>query len=125
MTFGRRLRLYGIGILLGVILSYMFLGDRLSNTAWMPKDRVRERLHSTLISTSEKAADHLKSINLTIDDVRETMQSAEILLGESTRTDDSLHYRVKSTVKGHELDMVIAALRDFDSDSTATLISIK
>jgi len=124
MTFGRRLRLYIIGIAIGLILSFVFLGDRLSTTAWMPKDRVKDRLHSTLLRSSENAKQSLVERKLTLEDVRNTMHDAEISLSESIRTDDSLLYRVSSRVKGQELDMLIATLRDFRKDSTATLMEL-
>lgn len=125
MTLGRRLRVYGIGLLLGVILSYLFLGDRLTTTAWMPKDRVKDRLYSTLVKTTPSAERALITKGITIDEVRGTMLTSEIVLSDTERGVDSIFYHVKSKVKGQSLDMIIAGIKDFDRDSTATLVNVR
>lgn len=125
MTFGQRLRRYAIGIGIGLVLSYLFLGDRLSNTAWMPKDRVKDRLQSTLVKSLPAAETALSQKNINLEDIRSNIQQADIDLRGSTRTDDSIYYKVDCAVKGNDLKMTIAVLRDFDLDSTATLMELR
>ncbi len=53
------------------------------------------------------------------------MDSARINLGASVRGDDSLIYMVTTPLRGKELTLRIGTLRDFDRDSTATLLGIR
>lgn len=117
--------MYGIGLLVGIVLSFLFLGDRLTTTSWMPKDRIKDRLSNTLTKASGEVNEQLQSLNITINAVRESMPNADIILGDTERTEDTIFYHVRSTVNEVELDMVIAGLRDFSVDSSATIIEIR
>jgi hypothetical protein len=125
MTLGKRFRIYGIGLLIGIALSYFFMGDRLTTTAWMPKDRIKDRLGSTLIKASPAAQAELDARGIQLETVRSEMPRAEILLGDTERTEDTIFYHVKAEVNGQALDMTIAGMKDFSSDTTATLLRVQ
>lgn len=121
MTLFRRIRFYAIGLLIGGAAAYAILGDRLTNGAWTPESKVKQRLRSTLLKASPEAQQELIARNLQLADVRLAMPTADIDFGESERGDDTIFYAVEAMLNGNSTTMVIMALRDFDTDSTATL----
>lgn len=123
-TFGKRLRLYMIGLGLGTLLSIAIFGKGCSNMEWAPAGRVRLRMHSTLVRSTPLAQQQLASLGITLEQVRASMDSAEVDFGASTRTDDSLYYHITSTLDGRKYELVTAALRDYTVDSTATLLRV-
>ncbi len=124
MTLARRIKLYLIGILIGGLGAYAIFGDRLVNSAWTPEEKVKQRLRSTLLQASPSAEKALHSRSWDLGDVRKAMGSADIDFGETVRSGDSIYYAVEAEVRGEEVNMVIVGLRDFDTDSTATLWSL-
>ncbi len=110
-----------IGIFLGGILAYRFYGDRLTNAGWLPEQKVKQRLASTLVAARPEARGALEGSGLQLSDLRTSMPNASVDLGKSRRTDDSIYYHVETDVQGGKAVMVIAVLRDFDRDTTATL----
>lgn len=125
MTFTRRLSLFGIGLGLGCLLAWGIYGNRLENTDWMPNHRVKLRLHSTLVKATPAAEAQLAPLNLTLADLRNAvLDSCDINFSKSIRSKDSLVYFVHGTVHGRQVHYMAATLRDFRTDSTATLTAI-
>ena len=124
MTFKRRLLLFSFGIGLGCLLAWGIYGNRLDNTDWMPNHRVKLRLKSTLIKATPEAQAMLAPMNLDLADLRLAMDSCDVDFSDSKRSEDSLVYFVYGTVRGQQVHYMAATLRDFRSDSTATLVSI-
>lgn len=123
-TFGKRLRLYMIGLGLGTVLSIAIFGKGCSNMEWAPAGRVRLRMHSTLVRSTATAQQELGALGITLEQVRASMDSAEVDFGASKRTDDSLYYHITSTLDGRKYRLIAAALRDYTVDSTATLLHV-
>lgn len=121
MTLLRRIRFYAVGLLIGGAAAYAILGDRLTNGAWTPESKVKQRLRSTLLKASPEAQEELNARNLQLSDIRSAIPTADIDFGDTERGDDTLFYAVEAVVGGTSTSMVIMALRDFDTDSTATL----
>ncbi|MFZ1617824.1 MAG: hypothetical protein WAT41_10785 [Flavobacteriales bacterium] len=124
MPFKRRLFLFGIGMGLGCLLAWGIFGNRLDNTDWMPNYRVKLRLKSTLIKATPEAQAMLAPLNLDLAALRTAMDSCDIDFSDSKRSKDSLVYYVHGTVRGQQVHYMAATLRDFRTDSTATLVSI-
>lgn len=117
--------LFGLGSIMGMLLAWAFFGERLENTDWMPNHRVRMRLQNTLVKATPEAETMLQSLQLDLADLRASvLDSCEVNFKKSQRSDDSLVYFVYGTVKGRSVHYTAATLRDFRSDSTATLTSI-
>ena len=126
MTFTRRLVLFGFGTGLGCLLAWGIYGNRLNNTDWMPNYRVKLRLKTTLIKATPEAEAQLAPLNLSLADLRSTViDSCDINFSDSQRSEDSLVYYVHGTVRGQQVQYMVATLRDFRTDSTATLVSIR
>ena len=121
MSLQRRLTLYLIGLILGGMMAYKFCGDRVTNGKWLPENKVKQRLTSTLIQASPEADEQLAQWSTDLNAVRLSLDSASLDLGASKRTPDSIYYSMRTTVAGRNADLTIAVLRDFDLDTTATL----
>lgn len=121
MTLLRRIRYYAIGLLIGGAAAYGIYGNRLINGAWTPEAKVKQRLRSTLLKSTAQAEQELVMRGLALADIRLAMTDADIDFGDTERGDDTIFYAVEADLKGARTRMVIMALRDFDSDSTATL----
>ncbi len=124
MSLQRRIFLYLIGIIIGGGLAYTFYGERLSSGAWLPEQKVKQRLASTLIDARPEAIVQLQAWPAELKDLRAAMPGASVDLKNSRRTDDSIYYKVNAEVNGTPAEMVIAVLREFDQDTTATLWEI-
>lgn len=124
MPFKRRLLLFLFGTGLGCLLAWAIFGSRLGNTDWMPNHRVKLRLQSTLVKATPKAEAMMVPLNLQLQDLRTAMDSCDIDFSDSKRSEDSLVYYVHGTVRGQRVHYMAATLRDFRSDSTATLTGI-
>ena len=125
MDLQRRLTLYLIGLIIGGGAAYFFYGERLTSGAWMPEAKLKQRLRSTLVKTTPAAQQELEALRITLADLRQRMDSARIDFGASARNDDSLIYSVTTALHGKQLTLRIGTLRDFDRDSTATLLGIR
>ncbi|MBL8001894.1 MAG: hypothetical protein JNL05_08030 [Flavobacteriales bacterium] len=125
MDLKRRLKLYLVGLLLGGVLSWLFFKQRLTNTAWMPEDRIKLRLESTLVKSGTQAAAQMVQWPTVIDSVRAAIKGSEVLFKETRRSGDSLYYSINATVAGRPALLTVSVLRDYRADSTATLWDLR
>ncbi|MEO8589218.1 MAG: hypothetical protein ABI432_07620 [Flavobacteriales bacterium] len=125
MDLKRRLQLYLIGLIIGGTAAYFMLGDRLTNGAWTPEQKVKQRLRSTLVSTSPMAASQLVQWPADLAAVRLSLDSADIQFNKPNSGDTVLFYAVDARVGGRDARMTIRVNRDFDRDSTATLTDLR
>jgi hypothetical protein len=125
MDLQRRLTLYLLGLIIGGALAYWFYGQRLTSGAWLPEAKLKQRLRSTLVKATPDAQQTLDANGITLSDLRARMDSARIDLGSSLRGADSIIYALDAPFNGRRLQLRISALRDFDRDSTATLLEMK
>lgn len=124
MDLQRRITLYLFGILLGSGMAWWFYGERLTNSGWLPQEKIKLRLRSTLVATTGRAAGQLAAWPADLAAVRASIDSAAIDLKASERTDDSIHYAVHARLTGRPVLYTISVLRDFDRDTTAVLRSV-
>ncbi len=125
MDLKRRLQLYLIGLILGGFMAWGFFGNRLSNTAWMPEDRIKLRLKSTLLKAHPTAEAQMAQWPTDLNAVRASIDSAEVLFNDTRRNGDSLYYSIQASVAGRKALLTVLALRDYRADSTATLWELK
>ncbi len=124
MDLQRRLTLYLFGLLIGGGVSYWIYGKRITSGAWLPENKTKQRLVSTLQRSTPAADAQLVQWPATLEDVRLSIARAEVRFGESIRRNDSIYYALDGTVAGRDARIMIVGLRDFDRDSTATLWSL-
>lgn len=125
MDLKRRLQLYLVGLLIGGVVAYFFYGDRLTNAAWTPEEKIKQRLRSTLVQSSPEANRQLEERSLGLADIRAALDGATVDLAGTKRTTDTMYYAVDTDLKGQPVRLVVVGLRDFDRDSTATLWRIQ
>lgn len=125
MDLKRRLKLYLVGLLLGGVLSWLFFKQRLTNTAWMPEDRIKLRLKTTLLKAHPTAEARMAQWPTDLNAVRASIDSAEVLFKDTRRSGDSLYYSIQASVSGRKALLTVLALRDYRADSTATLWELK
>ncbi len=125
MDLKRRLQLYLVGLLIGGLLSWLFFKQRLTNTAWMPEDRIKLRLESTLTKARPQAAEQMAQWPTVIDSVRAAVKGGEVRFKETRRSGDSLYYSITATIAHRPALLTVAVLRDYRSDSTATLWDLR
>jgi hypothetical protein len=85
---------------------------------------VKLRLKSTLVKATPQAQATLGQLGLELSDLRTAMDSSSIKFSQSERSKDSLVYYVYGKVHGMDLWYMAATLRDFRTDSTATLTEV-
>ena len=125
MDLKRRLQLYLVGLVIGGAAAYFIFGERLTNSGWTPEQKLKQRLRSTLVNATPAGDAQLSAWPADLALIRASLDSADIDLGASRRTDDSIYYQVDTRVSGRAARMTIGVLRDFDKDSTATLIDFR
>jgi hypothetical protein len=125
MDLKRRLQLYLLGLVLGGLMAWAFFGKRLSNTAWMPEDRIKLRLKTTLLKAHPTAEAQMAQWPTDLNAVRASIDNAEVLFKETRRSGDSLYYSIQATVAERKALLTVLAFRDYRADSTATLWELK
>ncbi len=121
MDLKRRLQLYLVGLVIGGAVAYFIYGERLTNSAWTPEEKIKQRFRSTLIQATPEVQRQLAGRGLQLEDVRAALDGASVDFSASQRTDDSIYYAVDTRLQGREVRLTVVGLRDFDRDSTATL----
>ena len=125
MDLKRRLQLYLVGLIIGGVAAYFFYGERLTNSAWTPQEKIKQRLRSTLIKAWPEAEQELNARAIDLGHVRAALDRASVSLQETKRTEDTLYYAVDTELKEQAVRLTVVGLRDFDRDSTATLWRIE
>ena len=70
MTLTRRLLLYAVGLLIGGGLAWWSFGERLTNAAWTPRERIKLRVAATLVRGTPESLAGLQARGLDLDAVR-------------------------------------------------------
>ena len=125
MDFSRRLRLYLLGVLLGGVMAWAFFGQRLLNGGWTPEARVKLRLKSTLLKTTPAAEEQLRTTGFTLEALRNAMSAPDMDVTDIRRSTDSMYYTLAGTVQQKHTTLTVSVLKDYRTDSTATLLEVK
>lgn len=123
--FFRRLKLYGVGVGLGLMLSYAFFGDRYPT--WLPGSRVKEELLRWEITYSEKANCQMKCSDISQDAITELITSGDVNFGESdVHGEPCPSYVIEGeTPTGRSLRLVLAKCDSISDLTSITDISKK
>jgi hypothetical protein len=121
MSFGRRLRLYLLGFLLGMGLVVFFFNDRLSLlTSWLPNDRVLLRLQMTEALYADSALCHLDCFSLDTADVSLVKKEGDVQFGLSETHETPMIYVVDKRINDRLVRMHFLA-----TDSSSSLIQVE
>ncbi len=80
--FWRRFKTYLVGVGLGLLITYIFFGDR-DISFWTPQNRVLTAIDSSEVSISPKAICQLACLNLQDDKWKEVQALASVDFSES------------------------------------------
>ncbi len=120
MKFGRRLRLYILGVLLGSVMVMFFFDDRLDSlTDWMPNNRVLYRLRVSPSSISNQAMCQLKCYKLDTAAVRIIKEEGDVDFTNSQTKSDIKVYLIDGEVSSENVQMTFEV-----RDSSNTLIGV-
>ena len=120
MKFGRRLRLYVFGVLLGCLVAYGFFHGRLSIlTDWLPGNRVLKLLQKSEPLFTERALCQLACFNLDTSAVRIAKVEGDVRFKLSETHIEPKQYVVDADLKPEKVRMTFSI-----SDSLATLINV-
>ena len=116
--FFRRLKLYGFGLGLGMVLSYGFFHDRYPT--WLPGSIIMEELNQFQITYAEKAVCFMKCRNISKDGIQEVLANGGVIFSESEpRAEPCPSYVIEGETKaGRALKIVFVKC-----DSTDQVLS--
>jgi len=119
-VFFRRLKLYGFGVAMGLVLSYAFFGDRYPT--WLPGSRVMEDLARSEITYSEHAICLMDCRNISKAGIEEILSNGEVNFSDSEpRAKPCPSYAIEGTTKGGQSLRVMIFKCDSTSEVHAAL----
>jgi len=97
-AFARRLKLYVIGLVLGLVLSYALFGDRYPT--WLPGSRIMDDLSRYELIYAPDSECALKCASITTASVQEVLTNGEVNFDKSkTKGETHPSYAVEGTTK--------------------------
>lgn len=121
MKFGRRLRLFIFGILMGTVLVIFFFDGRSSAlTDWLPNNRVLYRLQVSPSSISDKAMCQLECLEMDTSAVRVMKESGDVNFSKSVTDTTVLLYFIDYDFDASDVQMQFEV-----RDSSNTLVDVK
>src|SRR5690554_2393523 len=121
MTIWRRIRLFSIGIGLGLLIVYFYFGDRELNT-WTPQSRVIAAIDSAEVSITPRANCQLKCLGITKDQAEEFALASKVNFSESNPKHEPCPiYRLKTKDEAQAFEMLWEVC---EKKNTAELMSI-
>jgi hypothetical protein len=119
MKFWRRLRYYGVGLIIGIILSVVLFNGR--GCEWLPDNRVLSRIgeESTVLLAGNVAC-ALPEAEITEAQIRDALisQELEVYFSESDTDEDPKRYVLKNDEESLELHVEV-------KDSIATVVYVR
>lgn len=82
MGFWKRLRVYIIGFGLGLLLTYMFFGDRACG-GWLPGNRVKSSITEVQFLMTDNMSCRMEAANFTLDSLVNFIVESEVVFGKS------------------------------------------
>ena len=99
MTFWKRLRIYLVGVGLGLLIVYVFFKDR-DLTGWTPQGSVLTAIDSSEVHISERAMCQFECYDFSVKNWKEIHAIASVNFSESNvRKEPCPVYRLESTFK--------------------------
>lgn len=90
-TLARRLKYYGIGFGIGLIIVFFFFGNRGCN--WGPEARVKSIIADRVLIVNEADHSELKKKGITSEEMIKMIEDSDIDFGESKKDDDLKVYK--------------------------------
>ncbi|CAG0982258.1 hypothetical protein FLAV_01832 [Flavobacteriales bacterium] len=121
MTFFRRLRLYLLGVVIGVIIVYFMLLHKRERPSWLPQGRILEQIASSEIRFTDKALCSMEALNVNETEVKSLISkkgSVFFSKSDTKRKPCPVYY-----IKGKEEKEIFVKVEMCDSISTVMWVS--
>lgn len=106
MTFWRRLRIYLVGVGLGLLIVYVFFGDR-DLSGWTPQGRILTAIDSSNVTISPRAKCQLECNQMAMDEWRMVHTAASVDFSESsTQKKPCPVYRLNSKLENGDYQLI-------------------
>ena len=125
MTFGRRLRFYFIGVLLGFVAVYFISKNRDTNP-WLPKEQIRAKLDALPLTYTKKSLCQLQCLELDTADIAKMVTTAQIDFDKSdVRGENCPIYHLEGTIaQENPIEMRIMSCDKFSEIRDLTMSNI-
>lgn len=121
MRFTRRLKLFLIGFAIGLLMVFLFFGERSEIlTNWMPNARVIDRLQASTDEISETALCQFECYGIEKDSLKNLISKGDINFKESLTQQKPLIYLVE--VENYDKELYGFYFSAADSSATLTHI---
>jgi hypothetical protein len=110
MTFGKRLRFYLIGFVLGTIISVLFFKGR--GCGWLPENRVLLRLTKSYILANDSMRCVLKCNHIDSLNIKDLFKNGNVLFSESRPNDEPKMYVIECKLNNNEKIKIGLLLND-------------
>lgn len=120
MNLTQRFQRYFVGVVIGLILVFVFFGER-SCTDWLPNDRVLDRLSETDMIITKKARCEMNCAGLVDEDLLHLLRTGNVEFNQSQTRTYPLVYYVEASRESDDYDY---AMKFEARDSTTTLIDV-
>lgn len=120
MNLTQRFSRYLLGVVIGLILVFIFFGKR-SCSDWMPNDRILLRLSETDMIITKKSRCLLDCQGLGDEDLLHLLRTGDVIFRESETRSYPLIYLVEAE---RETDGLDYSMKFEARDSTTTLINV-
>lgn len=120
MNLKQRFQRYFIGVMIGLLLVFVFFGERSCND-WMPNQRVLLRLSETDLIVTKNARCQLDCYSLDNDDILYALENGKVNFKKSDPQAYPLIYVVESEIEEKDFEVTLT----FEArDSTSTLVEV-
>lgn len=102
-NFWRRLRIYGLGFGVGLIMVFFFFRNR--GCSWMPENRVKNTFMGKVLVISEANQRIFDEHHLSDSTIISFLNDGSVAFGASKKQGDVKVYKIKKQVKGKEVEL--------------------
>lgn len=100
MRFFQRLKYYGIGLGIGLVVTFVFFGNR--GCGWLPQNRVLEHIAQSAILRSDSVECILSCYKITDQDIYQTLSDGDVMFSESNTQSDPKLYIIEGKRKSDQ-----------------------
>ena len=120
MSFGKRLRLYLTGVLVGGVFVVFIFNDRLSIlTDWLPNNRVINFIEETYLGADSMAVCQAECLDIDVSGIESRLSDADVMFDKSETKGELKTYLVNLN-----LDGIYTELAFNTTDSSSKLIKV-
>lgn len=97
-TFIRRLKYYGIGLALGLLIVIFTMPNR--GCSWTPENRIKNMILGRIVTVNDVEWELMQSKGLTKEDIISVLNDGDVKIKESDKDGESKVYAIEKDIKG-------------------------